>query len=179
MKLSEVVKKARESSSKKKLQYLVIFIIVAVILCIYFSTYLTEGKSQAGLAANSAGAQSDIEEKLKTVLSKVDGAGRVDVIINYESTAELVPALSEDSQTSVSEGDGKSSTTSSEKKDIATVQGNSEVLIIKENQPEVRGVIIVAEGAENIGVKMDLLNAVTTLLNVEPSKVEILKMNKS
>ena len=49
---------------------------------------------------------------------------------------------------------------------------------MKENQPEVRGVIVVAQGAEDISVRMNLLNAVTTLLNVSADKVEILKMNQ-
>ena len=49
-------------------------------------------------------------------------------------------------------------------------------MIIREDQPEVRGVIVVAQGAGDIGVRMDLLHAVTTLLGVDADKVEILKM---
>ena len=121
-----------------------------------------------------------MEDRLKRVLSKVDGVGDVDVIINYESTAERIPAFSEDRQVSKSDSQDTSSETSSEKSDIATVQGNgaSEALIVKEKQPEVRGVIVVAQGAEDISVRMNLLNAVTTLLNVSADKVEILKMNQ-
>ncbi len=47
---------------------------------------------------------------------------------------------------------------------------------MREDQPKVRGVIVVAQGAGDIGVRMNLLNAVKTLLNVEADKVEILKM---
>ena len=40
-----------------------------------------------------------------------------------------------------------------------------------------RGVIIVAEGAGDIGVRLQLLEAVQTFLDVSAEKVEVLKMN--
>ena len=160
--------------------------VVAIILAIYFSSLdtgsaqKTDGEAAAGAPAETISSDTEMEDRLKRVLSKVDGVGDVDVIINYESTAERVPAFSEDRQVSKSDSQDTSSETTSEKSDIATVQGNgaSEALIVKENQPEVRGVIVVAQGAEDISVRMNLLNAVTTLLNVSADKVEILKMNQ-
>lgn len=186
MKIAELTQKIKEMSSKKKTQYLAIILIIAVILMLYFSSLQPtasknseEQKNQSQAAAASV--NTDMESRLKTILGKVSGAGNVDVVINYESTAELVPAFSEDTQTSTSTDNGKSSETTSEKTDVATVQGDGsqEALIIKENQPEVRGVIVVAEGADNISVRMNLLSAVTTLLNVTADKVEILKMNNN
>ena len=99
----------------------------------------------------------------------------MEVVINYESSRELVPATSEDIQSSSSSEDDKYTESRTEKKGIATSSGG-EAVIIREDQPKVRGVIVVAQGAGDIGVRIDLLNAVTTLLNVEADKVEILKM---
>lgn len=185
-KLSNALKKLHGLNAKKKTQYLAVLLVVAIILAIYFSSLDTGGakktddKAEAGAPAETISSDTEIEDRLKRVLSKVDGVGDVDVIINYESTAERVPAFSEDRQVSKSDSQDTSSETTSEKSDIATVQGNgaSEALIVKENQPEVRGVIVVAQGAEDISVRMNLLNAVTTLLNVSADKVEILKMNQ-
>lgn len=185
-KLSNALKKLHGLNAKKKTQYLAVLLVVAIILAIYFSSLDTGGakktddKAEAGAPAETISSDTEMEDRLKRVLSKVDGVGDVDVIINYESTAERVPAFSEDRQVSKSDSQGTSSETTSEKSDIATVQGNgaSEALIVKENQPEVRGVIVVAQGAEDISVRMNLLNAVTTLLNVSADKVEILKMNQ-
>ncbi|MBS5644569.1 MAG: hypothetical protein KHW46_02265 [Clostridiales bacterium] len=185
-KLSNALKKLHGLNAKKKTQYLAVLLVVAIILVIYFSSLDTGGakktddKAEAGAPAETISSDTEMEDRLKRVLSKVDGVGDVDVIINYESTAERVPAFSEDRQVSKSDSQDTSSETTSEKSDIATVQGNgaSEALIVKENQPEVRGVIVVAQGAEDISVRMNLLNAVTTLLNVSADKVEILKMNQ-
>ena len=55
---------------------------------------------------------------------------------------------------------------------VASVSG--EALIIKENQPKVRGVIVIAQGAQDIGVRNGILSAVMTLLDVTADKVEIL-----
>ena len=185
-KLSNALKKMHGLNAKKKTQYLAVLLVVAIILAIYFSSLdtgsaqKTDGEAAAGALAETISSDTEMEDRLKRVLSKVDGVGDVDVIINYESTAERVPAFSEDRQVSKSDSQDTSSETTSEKSDIATVQGNgaSEALIVKENQPEVRGVIVVAQGVEDISVRMNLLNAVTTLLNVSADKVEILKMNQ-
>ena len=105
----------------------------------------------------------------------MDGAGQVEVVINYASSAELVPATSQDIQSSSSSEDDRFTENRVEKKGIATAQGG-EAVIIREDQPRVRGVIVVAQGAGDIKVRMDLLHAVTTLLGVDADQVEILKM---
>ena len=181
MHVKEYLEKIKGLSAKKKTQHLAIVLIIAVILLIYFSTLVPSenGENEAEPPGQSGAAfgqsAEDLEQKLSAALSKVDGAGAVDVVINYESTSELVPATSEDIQSSSSSEEERYSESRTEKKDIATSSGG-EAVIIREDQPEVRGVIVVAQGAGDIGVRMELLNAVTTLLGVQADKVEILKM---
>jgi stage III sporulation protein AG len=169
---------------KKKLQYLAVLLIVIVILAIYFTSKKSpateEPVSQA--ASVSTTGLSSIEEKLQKTLSQIDGAGRVQVMITYESSAELVPAISVDTQTSTTtdEGENGSSTTKSEntQSEVVTVNGSdgNSALVLKENSPPVKGVIVVAEGADDIGVKLSLLSAVETILNVSPDQVDVYKM---
>jgi stage III sporulation protein AG len=145
-------------------------------------------KENAAPAAtpNSQGAVApdSIEAQLAYTLSKIEGAGDVEVMITYESTSEIVPAISVDKQTSTTTdtSDSGSSTTSTEntQSEVVTVgssSGNS-ALVLKEISPKIRGVIVVAEGADNITVKLSLLNAVQTLLNVSPRQVDVYKMNQ-
>ena len=47
----------------------------------------------------------------------------------------------------------------------------------KENSPEIKGVIVVAEGADDIAVRLNLLSAVQTILDISPDKVNVYKMN--
>ena len=169
---------------KKKLQYLAILLVVIVMLAIYFAS---TGKAQQPEPTQqpSSNSQTDtdsMEEKLQDTLSKIAGAGRVEVMITYESSAEIVPALSVDKQTSTTTdlGDNSSSTTNTEntQSEIVTVNGSdgNSALVLKENSPPVKGVIVVAEGAEDIGVKLSLLSAVQTILNISPDQVDVYKM---
>lgn len=169
---------------KKKLQYLAILLVVIVILAIYFtsagSPVSQEPVSQAATISETV--PSSVEEKLQETLSKIEGAGLVQVMITYESSAEIVPAISVDTQTSTTtdEREGGSSTTKSEnsQSEVVTVNGSSgnNALVLKENSPPVKGVIVVAEGADDIGVKLSLLSAVKTILNISPDQVDVYKM---
>lgn len=181
MKIKEQLAELKHAPTKKKIQYLTIALIMAAVLLLYFSTLTApDGKRQAPTAQPQAEqTAAEIEQKLKDILSKVEGAGEVDVVINYESSSELVPAMSEQQNSSINQGEGTSSETKNESRDIATVKEGSatSALIIKEIQPVVRGVIVVAEGAGDIGVRLQLLEAVQTFLDVSADKVEVLKMN--
>lgn len=55
--------------------------------------------------------------------------------------------------------------------------GQSEVMIT-EGDDGIEGVVIVCEGAENIMVRNNVLNVVTTCLKVEKSNIAIYAMNK-
>ncbi len=169
---------------KKKLQYLAILLVVIVILAIYFTSAASpvsqEPVSQAATVSETV--PSSVEEKLQETLSKIEGAGLVQVMITYESSAEIVPAISVDTQisTTTDEREGGSNTTKSEntQSEVVTVNGSSgnNALVLKENSPPVKGVIVVAEGADDIGVKLSLLSAVKTILNISPDQVDVYKM---
>lgn len=176
----EKLRELFRSPGKKKLQYLLVGVLLAAILLLYLSTFRMADGSKKAVQEPSVQtqAQEDLAEKLRKVLSKVAGAGEVDVVINYESSAELVPAMSEQSKSSANESEGSSSSTQNESRDIATVKEGSDTsaFIIKEIQPVVRGVLVVAEGAGDIGVRLKLFEAVQTFLAIDGDKVEVLKM---
>ena len=58
------------------------------------------------------------------------------------------------------------------KREIVTDNDKS-LMIIKEVRPNVRGVIVVAEGAEDILIKEQLYSAVKTVLGIQGNKVEV------
>ena len=176
---------------KKKIQYLAILLVIIVILTIYFASSGGIAKKQED-KTSKAGAQDQIsvqeattiEQQLKYTLSQIQGAGQVEVMITYESSGEIVPAISVDKQTSTTtdSGDSGTSTTNTEntQSEVVTIggSGGNSALVLKEKSPEIRGVIVVAEGADNIAVKLNLLSAVQTLLNVSPDQVDVYKMNE-
>ena len=56
--------------------------------------------------------------------------------------------------------------------------GTSKPLVLKEINPEIKGVIIVAEGANDPRVKLQLTEAVQTVLDVPAYRVSIFESNK-
>ncbi len=188
---SGILARYMKLDTKKKVQYAVILLIAIVILAIYF-TSVSKGQTSTdedvsadtAVSAVSVVATDDISAQLKNTLSAIEGAGRVEVMITYESSAELVPAISIDKQssTTVNESEDGKSTTNSEntQSEVVTIGGTSgeEALVLKENNPEIKGVIVVAEGADDIEVRLNLLSAVQTILDVSPDKVNVYKMNK-
>ena len=184
---SRIKEKLNKIPGNKRTQYLIIIVMIAVILAIYFSTFTTDdtAKPEATVSdaiVKSETAQMDLNGQMENILSSIDGAGAVRVMITYESGTEIVPATSENTETTTTndESDGTTKTSETERKqtDIVTVQdqSNSTALVLKEKMPEVKGVLVIAEGAGDIGVKMDLLRAVQTLLNISADKVDVFEM---
>ena len=118
-----------------------------------------------------------LEEKLKNILSQIEGAGEVDVMITYESIEEIQPAFNTNTTTEETkevdqQGGERTVTTSSENKTMITSSSN-EPIVIKTNQPKINGVIVVATGAKDLTVKETLYSAVQTALQVQGHQVEI------
>lgn len=177
----------KKLDSKKKIQYVAILLIAIIILTIYFSSFKSGAEENTPPAqtqkTSMTGSDDSIEARLEEALSNIEGAGRVRVMITYESSAEIVPAISVDRQTSSTTDIGENGTstinTENTQSDVVTINGSggSSALVLKENSPKIMGVLVIAQGADDIGVKLDLLKAVQTVLNVSPDRVDVYKMN--
>ena len=189
--------KNKGDGEKKKLspfENLVIIVVVGVIIILAGGLFAKPSNSDA--AANAAGTESqgqnpggssasgagydgeqavmDLEKRLSELLSQVEGAGKVEVMIFADSSSEMVPAYNNQSDSSSNEGTGSKSVQSSERQDLATSGGDSPV-ILKVIIPEIKGVVVVAEGADDVLVRQQLNDAVCTLLGVPEHRVQILK----
>ncbi len=123
-----------------------------------------------------------LQQELVELLTEVEGAGRVEVMLTLESSRENVYAwqekTSENSQ-SVSAADNNQTTRNSTYENrIVTVgqSGTKDALIEKVLQPSVQGVAVVCEGADNIKVVSDITNAVSVVLNIPSNRVCVIKM---
>lgn len=105
----------------KHIEIIIAVIFAVIILLIYMSSL--ETKTSNSQATN-------LETRLERILSDIEGAGEVSVLINTS------------------------------------------------NKESIDGVIIVASGAENIGVRLNILKAVETVLKIPTAQIEILVGNK-
>ena len=127
---------------------------------------------------------SEMENKLKNILKKVSGIGDVEVMITLKSTGKQIPLKDypsiEESLNEV-DGEGGSRTSSSVKRDKSTVlvndgKGGEAPYILQETEPEVEGVLVIAEGGDNVQIIIDIIEAVEVLFNVPAHKVKVMKM---
>jgi stage III sporulation protein AG len=117
--------------------------------------------------------QKNIKKELEQILSKIDGAGDVEVMIVFDNSYERIVA--KDSKSSVTE-DSEKNTRNVDTSTVVTKKGNEQYpFVIKEIYPDVRGVLVIAEGASDAKVKSEIKNAVKTVLGVSIHKVEVLK----
>lgn len=117
----------------------------------------------------------NMEKKLINVLSSIKGAGNVNVMITLENGPELKIATSVDERTNTSTSTSTTTTsvTVVENPIIINQNGTSTPLVLMEIMPKVKGVVVVAEGATNVKTKLELLEAVQSLLNVSSNNIQI------
>lgn len=128
----------------------------------------------------------DQEARLKKVLSAINGAGSVEIMITYKSGKEVIPAMNTiQSNTETEEKDSNGgirkviqTDTNSQPVSMDTPDG-SQPLITREFEPEIQGVIIVAQGAADLVVRLELQKAVQTVLGINADQVEVFIMDEN
>ena len=112
-----------------------------------------------------------MEARLGNILSKIEGVGEVDVLITFETTAEQITATTNNSHSTTTQN-GDNSTTTSTSTDTPIIS-NQNVIVLQEKMPKIIGVIVVAEGADKAKVKLQILSAVSTALNINQNSIQI------
>jgi len=186
----EVFKRLKKMQN---IEYFIFILAIAIIVGLFSNWFQPRHETNAPVNSQNQAPVNDVlsseddsddqETRLKEVLSTIKGAGKVDVMITYKTGKELVPAMNTtESSTETEEQDSNGGVRRVSQTDIntqpvsMTTASGSQPLITREIQPEVLGVIVVAEGADDIRVRMELQKAVQTVLGVSSSQVEIFVM---
>lgn len=121
-----------------------------------------------------------LENRLKEILEKIVGVGSVDVLLTIDSTEEIeIARENSESQTVTDEDDrngGKrhiTAITKDGKVIIAEVAGDQKPIVTKTINPSIRGVLIVAKGAENQTVRRLIIDAVEKGVNVPANRISV------
>lgn len=150
-------------------------ILYIVIICGAAFMLLPEKRPQDTAKISSEDIQGEdlrqTEKRLESILSMCEGAGNVKVMLTYKNKGTI--AVAENRNNSENrEGESVKSDTGTE----VVFNGEKEPVILSQGEPEIEGVVIVAEGGGNIQVKNSLTRAAQALTGVEPHKIEVLKM---
>lgn len=137
----------------------------------------------ASRAGPASAEQPTLEVRLEGILGSMRGVGRVQVLITYATAGERVAATVSTLDESVSETSGGTTTTHSQQSrevrqpaTVSTANGQSPIILV-EREPEIRGVIVVAEGAADPVVRLSLQRAVQAATGISLSCIEVFEMN--
>lgn len=196
--IKRVWKMIEGQSRKKLIENTAIVIIIGVIVIIAGGTIFGGGKSDVPQKEQQKGGSTvdgsqlavsggdDTEARLRSLLSQMQGVGKVDVMITYSTSRENVPAYDiKKNQSSTAEKDSEGGTRSISQEEYDSTMayedssgGGKKPVILKELEPEVKGVLVVAEGADSVEVRERICNAVTVVLDIPVHRVKVVQRKK-
>ena len=119
----------------------------------------------------------ELEQRLSDILSTIEGAGKISVMITLNDEGETVYAQDVSSDRKpVSNAEINSESRADEKKLVLKNDaggGQSPISVVK-TMPKVSGVLVTAQGADNERVKSDLIQAIKSVLDVKTHRVAVL-----
>ncbi|MEH7462524.1 stage III sporulation protein AG [Bacillus thuringiensis] len=141
----------------------------------------TFGQKNSDNKSNIDKYEKEYEQQLKEALESVAGVKDVTIEINLDSSEEKildknkVKRSQTTDETDKEGGKRKVEDESTDEKTVIVRQGDKEApIVLRENKPKVRGVLVVAKGVGNIQVKQMVIEAVTRMLEVPSHRVSVL-----
>ena len=137
-------------------------------------------QSKGGSTDSISDYEAEYENQLKEVLETISGVGTVSVVVNVESAGEKVVEKNRITGNQVTketdrEGGKREVEDQSTDEQVVIIQdGEKEApIVVQTKKPEIRGVLIVAQGADNIHIKKTIIESVTRVLGVPSHRVAV------
>lgn len=161
------------SKLKKKLtvnlgKYKFVLLIICVGLIFILLPSGTAEKEEQGERIQTSEINYISQRDLATILSKIEGAGRVEVMLSIETSTETDYQLNRDGSTSETQ---RVSTVT-----VIDAQRNESGLVSKTNAPVYRGAIVVCDGADDPAVQLSVVDAVSNITGLRTNQISVLKM---
>ncbi len=203
-KIKNAIIKNEQADGKKKIENLVVFIIILIVTIVAINFIWKDEKSKTSkaqvnntspssykqLADTSSNEEEtnkeQLEEKLENILSKIEGVGDVKTLITYSQSSEIVAMYNEKSKTSsTNENDSEGGIRNIEETDTT-----KEVIYQEENgvnvpvttkviKPKIEGVLVTAVGANNATTKTNIIQAIEAVTGVATHKIQVFEMSKN
>lgn len=155
----------------KKYKYVVLVLLLGILLL------LIPGKKEAPRIVEEAILDDStyeryMEQELGGMLSKIEGAGRVEVMLTMQYGSHTEFQM--DTQIST-----EADRSSEERKTVILSEGSAydKAAVSVVRYPQFQGALVLCEGAEQPKVKLDILNAVSALTGLGTDRITVVKMN--
>jgi len=193
-KLFEKFSGDKNLSNKKIIEYLIIAVVFGTIITITANVLWGKDNSsmenkifampkQTKSQQQSNDPNLGLEQKMAQILADIKGVGKVSVLISYVSGPESVLAKdSKYNQTDTKEkdsGGGERAVVQNEQDDklVFTEEqsGIKKPIVLKQLTSRIMGVVVVAEGADDITVKTNIIKAVEAVAGVPGHRIQVFK----
>ena len=130
------------------------------------------------------GTREELQKQLEEALYQVEGVGEVKVMITMDTTGERVvekdtPDSSEKSSQQDSQGGTQNQETVSREESTVyekAEDGRELPYVTSEILPQIRGVLVIAQGGGNPEIVQQIQEAVEALFHLEAHKIKVMKM---
>ncbi|MGI6011696.1 MAG: hypothetical protein ACOX8H_09410 [Ruminococcus sp.] len=188
-----VIHKMTEKLKKLKKEQLMVFFLLLGLLIVVMLPVRSEEKTETvqpeeALPTSQPEEQEtlagQLEQQLVDTLSQVEGVGRVKAAVTLETSGRKVVEKDvpvSDSSSSQTDQDGGTQDSQSSSSEEETVyqrdsEGNEVPYVVQETTPEIRGVVVVAQGGGDPVVERQIQEAVMALFHVDAHKIKVMKM---
>ncbi len=181
------IKKILSNVSADKKRTFIVVLGIAGIVLIFLSNFI---HTESGSTEESVPQESEpltvesyrkqLEEELTRIVSAIDGAGKVEILITMDSTIEDVYILEKNvNEKSVNNSDENAVESETEYKEeneyviIRSKDGSEQTVLQKQVMPKIRGVLVVCDGGGNSVTREKITQAVASVLNISSGKVYV------
>lgn len=173
-KAERTIRLEKIKSSLEKLKFPLLILLIGAVLM------LLPGKKAAGESGSTKDftepttAAYDCETRLEEILSQIQGAGKVKVMLTLAAGERTV--YQQDSRTEQDTDDSGSSRRQEDTTVLISGGGSEEAVIAQVLGPTYQGAVVVCHGADQPQVKLAVVQAVCSVTGLGADQVTVLKM---
>lgn len=198
-KIKQLTSKIEDGDNKKKIENLVIFLVILIVTLISINLIWGGSSKQENTVSNQnkklaaenseinnnvLEAQDTLSVQLEDILKQIDGVGKVKVLITYSQTSQTIPMYNEDTtqkdteEKDTSGGTRKVVETDVQREIIYQESDGEKVPIIQSIiSPKIEGAIVTAQGASNVNTKANIIQAVEAVTGLSSHKIQVFAMS--
>ena len=168
---AELSKKLRRLAAEYRWPALIL--LLGLVLLLWPSGKQTQTPAPAAPPADDYCART--EQRLEQILSRIDGAGRVRVMLTLRS-GQAVQYQTDLESVSRNEGESGSLSTVQKTVILSREGAYNEAAVVKTEYPRFQGALIVSQGGDDAAVRFQLSSAVSALLGLGADQITVVKM---
>lgn len=153
----------------RKYRYVLLVLAIGVVLMV-----IPTGKKQPAGNAEPVSTQpafSDPTNELEQILSRIDGAGKVQLMLTLDAGEKIVYQTDQDNSAS-----GDSSSVRIETVIVTDADRAEQGLTQQILAPRYRGAVVVCQGADDAAVRLAIVEAVSDATGLGSDRISVLKM---